>query len=169
MARVQASGEGAARRFTLHLPPAEARVVAGLPRQLEELLAHPERNRRVIERLFPASYSDAAEQAEHRRLLGQSLLEARRELLADARRRLEGARRGPRGLDLTLDAAGLDGFLRFVNDVRLVLATDLGLDRNLSEVQVRPGDPDAPRWSLLVYLGALEHELVAAAIGDLGF
>ena len=46
-----------------YLPPAEARVVAGLPRQLEDLLAHPERNRRVIERLFPASYSDPAEQA----------------------------------------------------------------------------------------------------------
>lgn len=169
MARVRVSGDGAARRWTLHLPPAEARVVAGLPRQLEDLLAHPERNRRVVERLFPASYSDPAEQAEHRRLLGASLLEARRELLADVRKRLEGAPRGPHGLDLALDEAGLDRLLRFVNDVRLVLATDLGLDRNLSEVQVRAGDPDAPRWSLLVYLGALEHELVTAAIGDPGF
>jgi hypothetical protein len=169
VARVEVSGAGRARRWTLHLPPLEARLVAGLPAQVERLLTHPEENRRVVDRLFPPSYADAAEELEHRKLLGESLLESRRELLESVRRQLAAAPRDMAGLRLVLDEAGVDGWMRFVNDVRLVLATDLGVDRSLSEVTIEPGHPDAPRFSLLVYLGGLEHVLLTTVIGDPGF
>ena len=70
MARVVADA-GGARRWTLHLPPLEARLVAGLPAQIERLLTHPEENRRVIERLFPPAYADAAEQRSEERRVGK--------------------------------------------------------------------------------------------------
>jgi len=169
VARVEVAGAGRARRWTLHLPPLEARLVAGLPAQIERLLTHPDENRRVVARLFPPSYADAAEELEHRRLLGESLLESRRELLAAVRLQLAAASRDVAGLRLVLDDAGVDGWLRFVNDVRLVLATDIGVDRSLSDMHIPPGHPDAPRYSLLVYLGGLEHVLLTAVIGDPGF
>jgi hypothetical protein len=171
MARIEpraVAGKGP-RAWTLELPPIEATLVRGLPDRLAELLAHPERNQRVIDRLFPPSYADPEEQRVNRRLLGASLLSERREMLDAVRTSLAGAATSRRGALLQLDEAGMDLWLRFVNDVRLVLATELGLDRNLGEVQVRPDDPDAPRYTLLVYLGALESLLVEALIGDPGY
>jgi len=161
MARVVADA-GGARRWTLHLPPLEARLVAGLPAQIERLLTHPDENRRVIERLFPPAYADAAEQTENQRLLGASLLESRRELLDVVRGQLAAATADAQGLQIALDEPGVDAFLRFVNDVRLVIATDLDIRSNLSERTLPPGHPDAPRHSLLVYLGGLEAVLLAA-------
>ena len=164
MARVEQDA-GGKRRWTLHLPPLEARLVAGLPAQLERLLTHPDENRRVVDRLFPPSYADAEEEAEHRRLLGETLLESRRDTLTDVRARLAAARADARGLHLSLDEAAVDSWLRFVNDVRLVLATDLDIRSNLSDSAVPAEHPDAPRYSLLVYLGGLEAILVAAVAG----
>lgn len=166
MARVERSGgEGRARRWILHLPPLEAKLVAGLPEQLSDLLNTPGGNRRVIDRLFPPTYADAREEAEHRQLLGDSLLEARRELLAAVRAQLASAARDRSGTKLEFDEAGLDLWLRFLNDIRLVLATDLGIEKNLSETKVPRGHPDAARHSLLVYLTGLEAALVDS-LGD---
>jgi hypothetical protein len=122
----------------------------------------PACRRRVIERLFPPAYADAAEQTENQRLLGASLLEARRELLDVVRGQLAAATADAQGLQIALDEPGVDAFLRFVNDVRLVIATDLDIRSNLSERTLPPGHPDAPRHSLLVYLGGLEAVLLAA-------
>jgi len=163
-------------RWTLHLPTLEASVIDALPDRLEQLLGDPDGNRRVIDRLFPPSYSDPDEERENRRLLGGSLLSERREMLRAVRKSLRASRRHARaageaspGLALRLDVDSLDLWLRFVNDMRLMLATELGVDENLGDKQITPGDPDAPRFTLLVYLGGLESLLVEAAIGDPGF
>jgi hypothetical protein len=171
MARIEAlaPGPGGTRRWTLHLPPAEAALLAALPEQLGKLLAHPDENRRIIDRLFPASYADAAQEREHRALLGASLLESRRELVAAVRGFLATGQRTARGLRLTLAEGSADLLLRFLNDMRLVLATELGVEENLGKLTVAPGDPDAPRYALLVYLGGLESILVEALIGNPGF
>jgi hypothetical protein len=165
MARV-ARDAGGARRWTLHLPPIEARLVAGLPAQLERLLSHPDENKRVIDRLFPPNYADEHEEQEHRRLLGDSLLESRRDTLAAVRGYFAAATADKEGLHVALDEPSVDAFLRFVNDVRLVIATDLDIRSNLAEIQVPAGHPDAPRYSLLVYLGGLEAVLLAAVTDE---
>jgi hypothetical protein len=171
MARIQRApaGEGAAPRWVLSLPPLEAALFVALPDQLAGLLADPDQNRRVIDRLFPHSYTDEAQEREHRELLGASLMQERRDMVAAVRAALAGARRGKSGLKVTLDGAGLDLLLRFINDTRLVIATDLGVDRNLSDMAVDPSSPDAPKFTLLVYLGGLEAAIVEALIGDPGY
>jgi hypothetical protein len=171
LARIEPLAAQAAggRRWTLHLPPAEFALLASLPDQLAKLLANPDQNRRVIDRLFPASYADAAQEQEHRALLGASLLENRKELVQGVRALFAAGQRGQRELRLVLGEGSSDLLLRFLNDMRLVLATDLGIDRNIGQITVSPGDPDAPRYAMLVYLGGLESLLVEALIGDPGF
>lgn len=165
MARIRSAEGAPAGRWVLELPPVEASLVAKLPERLAAVLKDPDANRRIVDRLFPASYTDPSEQREHRRLLGSSLLQDRQQMLADVRATLAAAPRGGQGLELTLDAASLDLLLRFVNDVRLLLATELGIDKNLDQLQVSPTDKDAPRYTLLVYLGGLESLLVDAVMG----
>jgi len=168
MARIRPAEGAPAGRWILELPPLEASLVAKLPERLAAVLRDPDGNRRIVDRLFPASYSDPAEQREHRRLLGSSLLQDRQQMLADVRAALAAASRGSQGLQLMLDASSLDLLLRFVNDVRLLLATELGIDRNLDQIQVAPTDSDAPKYTLLVYLGGLEALLVDAVSGGEG-
>ena len=50
-----------------------------------------------------------------------------------------------------------------MNDVRLVIATDLGIRENIGDDDVvDPGNPDAPKYALLEYLGGVEAILVEA-------
>lgn len=162
--------------WTLHLPPLEASILVALPDRLEQLLANPDENRGVIDRLFPVSYADKHEEREHRRLLGSALLSERREMLKQVRMSLRAGRRRAReqggdggSLALRLDADLLDLWLHFINDLRLMLATELGVEENIGTKQIAPTDPDGPRYTLLVYLGGVESLLVEAAIGDPGF
>ena len=129
------------------------------------MLKDPDANRRIVDRLFPASYSDPAEQKEHRRLLGSSLLQDRQQMLADVKAALAAVPRTGHGLELTLDAAAVDLLLRFINDVRLLLATELGIDKNIDQLEISPTDKDAPKYTLLVYLGGLEALIVDAVMG----
>src|SRR5262245_3378002 len=172
MARIERApaAEGAAPRWLLTLPPLEAALYVALPDQFAALLSDPDQNRRVIDRLFPASYADAEQEREHRALLGASLMQERRDMVAAVRATLGGARRGKSsGLKVALDGAGLDLLLRLINDTRLVIATDLGVDKNLSDMAVDPASPDAAKFALLVYLGGLEAAIVEALIGDPGY
>jgi hypothetical protein len=166
VASIRPLSDAANRRWSLELPAVEAAVLLSLPDRLEAVLADPDGNRRIVDRLFPASYSDADEERENRRLLGGSLLDARREMLADVRGALAGGRRRRRGLVLELAPGGIDLLLRFINDIRLLLATDLGIEQNLGELTIDPGHPEAPKYTLLVYLGGLEGLLVDAVNAD---
>ena len=165
MARIRPADGAPARRWVLELPPVEASLVGRLPERLAAVLKDPDANRRIVDRLFPASYTDPDEQKEHRRLLGSSLLQDRQQMLADVKATLAAAPRSGQGLELSLDAATLDLLLRFINDVRLLLATELGIDKNLDQLSVSPTDKDAPKYTLLVYLGGLEALLVDAVTG----
>jgi hypothetical protein len=150
--------------WSLRLVDLEASLMTSLPDQLEALLANPESNRRVIARLFPISYDDPEEEALSRQLLGNSLLDDRRETVAAFREHLAGGKRKPGSLELKLDVQSVDLWLRFMNDMRLILATDLGIEENLDEdsVQLGPEHPDAPKYALLEYLGGVEAILIEA-------
>jgi len=166
---MSADPESGRPRWRLVLRALEARIVLSLPAQLEQLLTNPDHNRRIMRRLFPTSYADATLERENRRLLGETLIEGRRLLLVEIRADLEGGKRpGRRSLRIELDELGMDRWLRFVNDIRLVIATDLGIESNLGDEEaVAADDPDAPRYALLDYLGGLEH-IMLEALSDPG-
>ena len=76
---------------------------------------------------------------------------------------LKGGARDDKGLHLDLDDLEMDLVLRFANDVRMVLATDLGIERNLDDEPPVPLDhADSAKWALMEYLGGLEAMLVDA-------
>lgn len=143
-------------RWRIRVPALEASILLGLPDRLEHLLTCPDQNRAIIDRLFPKSYEDAKQEVEHRRLLGESLFESRREMVDQVRRLLTGGTEPDGGLVLEMGPAEVDLWLRFVNDARLVLATELGIEQNLSQSGFDWGDPEAPKYALLEYLGAVE-------------
>lgn len=157
-------GPDGARRLCLELPLMEGALFGSLPARLERVLTDPGSHRRVLERLFPPSYSDAGQERENRRLLGGALLDGRRELLRGIKSLIVAAESGPEGLRVVLGDAEADLLLRFVNDLRLLLATELGLEKNLGEVDLSPDDPAAPQYSLLVWLGGLESIMLDALL-----
>ena len=182
MTRLESKGkhpETGQRLWRLHLLKVEAAILRGLPEQLRQLLDNPDSNRPVVDRLFPVSYADPEEERENRRLLGQGLLDERKQVLELMDAEMLRAKptkskgdKGDQGIELELDGAQLDLWLRFVNDVRLVLATDLGVS---AETEPDPADegsegdgsapqpPEDPKRALLEYLGGLESILVEAA------
>ena len=161
--RLQAAVGQTPGRWRLHLLPLEASIIEGLPEQLSALLADPASNRRVIERLFPPSGQGRKDEAADRAMLGSSLLDSRKELLADFKALLKGGARDDKGLHLDLDDFEMDLVLRFANDVRMVLATDLGIEQNLDDEPPVPLDhADSAKWALMEYLGGLEAMLVDA-------
>ena len=161
--RHEGPGDDGHDRWTLELAEVEANIISSLPDQLEALLTHPDSNRRVIDRLFPVSYDDPEEESLNRQLLGQSLLDERKETLRLVREALADATRGDDGLAMTLDRGTMDVWLRFLNDVRLVIATDLGVEENIDEDSAPdPDHPDAPKYALMDYLGGMEAMLVEA-------
>lgn len=149
-------------RWRLRVPALEASILAGLPDRLEDLLTHPERNARIIARLFPRAHDDETDNLEYRRLLGDSLFDSRREMVGQVRSMLGAARAVGDSLHLELGPREIDVWLRFVNDARLMLATDLGVDGAPDDHPVDWGHPDAPRHALLEYLGAVEMLLLGA-------
>ena len=161
--RLQTAAGQASGRWRLHLLPLETSIIEGLPTQLAALLGDPASNRRVIERLFPPSARSRKDEAEDRAMLGSSLVDSRRELLDAFNVLLRGANRHEKGLHLDLDNLEMDLVLRFANDVRMVLATDLGIEKNLDdELPVPLGHADSAKWALLEYLGGLEALLIDA-------
>lgn len=104
----------------------------------------------AVRRLFPDASADPAEAEEFRRLGQQDLAEAK---LADLRRVLEvldGA--GPGHGEVAVDEDDAVAWLRALNDVRIVLADRLGLERD--------GDFDTLR--MLQQIGDRVEDLPAA-------
>src|SRR3954454_14305234 len=76
-------------------------------------------------RLFPPAHQhDPDAEAEYRSLVGEDLLDGRRRALAVVRETLDTS---------TLDAAQLASWLGVVNDLRLVLGTEMGVTAETSE------------------------------------
>jgi hypothetical protein len=139
----------------LHLPDAARQVMAQLCGELRELLGTDDPS---LRRLFPTAYHDEPERDVEYQLLARDELLARRVAALDAMAATAGERQ--------LDTAGLTAWMGSVNDLRLVIGTNL----DVSE-EDGPFDPDAPDASARAvygYLTALLDEVVRALHDGLG-
>lgn len=145
--------------FRLRLSDGERELLRTLPGELREVL-DAERDDPSLRRLFPPAYEQDEEgEDEYRSLMGDELLEGRRAAL----RLVEETAGRDR-----LTAAELDGWLRALNDLRLVLGTRLGVTEDTYMTELDPRHPDAYELSVYGYLSWLQEQLVAAAAGGLG-
>ena len=142
--------------YQVRLTPEERRVLQSLPGQLRALLDDPDRDLSLA-RLFPPAYADdAIRDAEYQVLMGDELVDRRRAQI-DL-------------LEATIDRdelaeEELAAWMRCLNDLRLVLGTQLDVSEDMTSVE--DDDPRAPAFALYAYLSWLLEQIVDAMSGAL--
>ena len=146
---------------TLAMP--EASLLRSLPRRLKKLLESPDFADRIVQRLFPPAYSDPEKDAEHRRLLGNDLRAHKMRAVAIFEATIQRWRVHGHRVDVTIRAEEFEYWLGFINDMRLVLGADLGIEDEGWGTNFDPSHPRAEDFALLHYLSWLEEEVLHAA------
>lgn len=139
--------------FTVTLGPEERELLRSLPAQMRALLADPDDP--DLHRLFPPAYAaaeDAEHQEEYHRLMHEDLLARHRDALA--------VLEGTAGAD-TLTAEQLDGWMRAINSIRLLLGTRLDVSEDDD-----PMEQMTPEHALYYFLGYLQESVVEALAGS---
>lgn len=149
----------------VRLSSREREILRSLPDQLRPVLAGDEDPHQVRARLFPPAYDDPVEEDEYRQLIGEGLVEERMAAVDAFARTIEGGRMGRLTWTVELSADEAEAWLSTVNDVRLLLASVVGIASE-DEWEIGPDRRD-PASVILWYLGWLEEELVAALMGGL--
>ena len=146
----------------LELQDLEIELMAAIPRQLRDVLLDPDRAPKVIDRLFPPTHRNPAEEEEHRRLLGSSLLHQRLEVLERFEQRLREGEDAEDGTRLRLSAGDVDLFLQVVNDMRLLLGVELNVCDNDWFERGPQTSAQEVQFQFLAFLSALQESLLQA-------
>ena len=137
--------------YQLRLPPEERELLRDLPRQLRELLTTDDPS---LKRLFPPAYKDdPALEAEYRHYMADDLLASHQRAVAI--------------MEETIDAEVLQenqvtAWLGALNDLRLVLGTNIDVTEDMYDREMDPDDPRAPSFAVFTYLGWLQEQIVDA-------
>ena len=135
--------------FKVDLHPVERHVLGQLPNQLIELLGTDDPS---LVRLFPPAYLlDAEHDAEYRRLVREDLLEGRLE----AARTLEATAERDH-----LSDSEIVGWMTAINDLRLVLGTQLDIREDMDDDDIPTDGPEAARFQAYVVLTGILGEIV---------
>ncbi|MGH3079605.1 MAG: DUF2017 family protein [Gaiellaceae bacterium] len=107
----------------------------------------------ALRRLFPPAYEDAEREREYRELTRGQLAAGREQALEL--------------LQQTVDNPGLspeeaDSWLRALNDVRLVLGTELDVTEDLDWDALDPDDQRLPALAVYAYVSWIQEQLVEA-------
>lgn len=143
-------------RYKVDLPESERDLLAHLLPQLRDLLSTDDPS---ITRLFPTAYANDPERdAGYHALVRDELLERRYASIDIIESTLAGGE---------LDGDALSGWMRAVNDLRLVVGTRLDVSEEDDPSDIDPDDPDAGLWQIYHYLGMLLVFIVDAMAQDL--
>jgi hypothetical protein len=134
--------------------------LGSLPDRLREILLHPERPSAVIDRLFPKAHDTPKDQIDHRRLIGLSLYEERLENMRRFEAALGRDRRFGPFLVIRLDIPEAHLWLHVINDFRLLLATELGIQDNEWHETPPADDDELESFTLLELLSGLQVALI---------
>jgi hypothetical protein len=151
--------------FEIALNAAEEACLLSVPDLLERVLTDPTLSPKIVDRLFPPAFpGNLAEEAKHRRLLGTSMYETRRENLRTFKTLLQRSvpklRRMRRVQVLHLMATDLRIIVHVINDLRILLGTQLNIVNN----DWRQHLPDTPEETAaflqFIRLGDIQSDLV---------
>lgn len=144
--------------YVLSLHEDERALLAALPGQLRVLLETPEDP--TLRRLTPPAYvNDRENEVEYRRLMGDDLLQSRLEALEVLESTAVESEE--------LDEAQLTGWMRAINDLRLVIGTKLDVSEDDDLSSLSEDDPDIGLWAVYHYLGVLQEDVVQAMASGL--
>jgi hypothetical protein len=139
-------------QYQLRLSRAERDLLRSLPGQVRELIDTTDPADPSVRRLFPPAYreeDEAEAEADYQDLVHDELLEHHRQALTVMEETIDADR---------LDEAQVVSWLSALNELRLVLGTNLDVTEGLEPVG--PSDPRAPGLALYGYLSWLEEQVV---------
>jgi hypothetical protein len=140
--------------YELRLTQPERQMLRTLPGQLRELLGTDDPS---LIRLFPPAHAEDPElETEYREMVGDDLRAKHLESLRVMEATVE---------ERTLDEDQLGAWLGALNDLRLVLGTQLDVTEDLEGVP--DDDPRAPAFQLYRYLTWLQSQVVDALAAGL--
>jgi hypothetical protein len=148
---------------TVSLGPDEACLLRALPARLRAILERADVADRVLKRLFPPAYRDAKKEAEYKELLGRDLLRRKLESVDTFEKTLKNWTVHKDHVTVTIRPVEYDLWLGFVNDMRLVLGTELDIQDDNWSSTFNPFHPQAEDMALLHYLSWLEEQLLGAS------
>lgn len=141
---------------TLILDEVESAVLRQLTAEMRAMLVtEHRRDDPVLERLFPAVYERADDQAAYQDLVGDDLTKHKLEALDTVSTAL-----GENGAEVTLTGDDVGTWLACLTDLRLAIGTRLDVDEDLMTTEVDPSDPDAQALTVLHWLGWLQEGLL---------
>ena len=146
-ARIHRTANGELR---LRLPKEERLVLRGVAARTRERLRDDDP---ALRRLFPPAYDDGELESEYRELTRSQLTSGREQALELLEATVDNT-------DLSPEEA--DSWLRALNDVRLVLGTELDVTEDLDWDGLVPDDPRLPGLSLYAYVSWIQEQLVDA-------
>jgi Domain of unknown function (DUF2017) len=153
-------------RFSPNLSDDERDLLADLPNQLRELLGaddapfSPEAAATAAstKRLFPVAYtSDPERNADYQSLMREDLVASK---LAAAQVLSDTARA------VTLSEDQMMSWMGAINDLRLVIGTQLDVQEDTDHDDIDPEDPDAYRYFVYRWLSMTLEMIVRALTGD---
>jgi Domain of unknown function (DUF2017) len=146
--------------YEIRLPQEERELLRSLPGQLREMLGTADPS---LRRLFPPAYpDDPNHNAEYEGLVREDLTAERLQAL-QVLEETASARR--------LDEERMSGWLKALNDLRLVLGTKLDVTEDMDDDEVPARPEDAQLFLVYRYLTALQWQVVEAlamALDDVG-
>ena len=138
-------------QLRLRLLAPEAEALGQLFDELDSLIADPQPEDPVVQRLYPAAYrDDEAAEREYRELTESSLREEQAERLAACRADLAS------GTEIGLDAEAGTRWIQALNDLRLAVGTRLGV----TEDDVPSGEHESRM--IYYWLTQLQDDIVQA-------
>jgi hypothetical protein len=138
-------------RVVLYLDAHEQALLRELLDQLEPMLEEPDDP--ALRRLFPPAYSEAESDEQYQSLVRGQLVNGRSKALASMRDTLH---------DETIDLEQADGWLRAINDLRLVLGTRLDVSEEIDYERIDLNEPRGRDLAIYGYLAWLQEQLVDA-------
>jgi len=160
MLRIRCRSDGI---LSVLLGHVEGRVVRDLPARLRAVLEDPAFSDRATSRLFPPAYADPRREKEYRRLLGEDLVRRKLENVEAFERTLRDWRERKDGIEVLIRPHDFELWLGFVNDMRLLLGSELDIADDDWGEELDLDHPGAEDLVLLHFLSWLEDELLRAS------
>ncbi|MCH2372720.1 MAG: DUF2017 domain-containing protein [Planctomycetes bacterium] len=148
--------------FVLVMPGPALAYLSGVPTRLRAVLRDPEGSRAAFDRLFPVTYKDKEYEEEHRKLMHEELVQRKLDNVDAFDKLLKGSTVDFTESEVIVPGNQFEAWLGFVNDMRLVLGTQLGVEKEDWEDEVPEDDPQAESYFLLHFLSILEEMLLRA-------
>lgn len=136
--------------------------IAALPDRIRELLESMDPDSRAIQRLFPSASSDEDVNREFQELAAQDIRERKLENLKIFEDTLSSARREKivGMVFVKITAEEFEYWIGFLNDMRLLLGTELGIDNDAWDAQQSFAETGDERIVTYVYLSYLQEQLL---------